>query len=254
MKELPLAHDHDHGCHDTGLVPICLCLPSRGRPHRLATFIDSAVKTATHPVTVKLYLDSDDDTEAYRQALAPFVGKVLMHVLIGERDTFLSRTYDCLWTSCPSNAIVGYFADDVEFVTPGWDDIVRAEFATKPVLLLSDSQTPQDPANNPMHGFVSMRACDALGYLLPGCYEHGYADRDIHDVYSRAGAPVVFTSAYSIVHRHFHGEPGLLDDVYRARSLVKDNNGMTCDDRDRLVFEAKEEERRRDAEKLRRLL
>jgi hypothetical protein len=145
-------------------------------------------------------------------------------------------------------------ADDVTFATPGWDEIVREHFRRHHVSLLSDSSHPDHPGNVPMHGFVSRKACEALGYLTPPCFEHGYTDRWLLDVYRRAGAPVVFTDRYHIAHHHWHAEPGVFDEVYRERSLAKDAAGLTCDDRDKLVYDNKADERQRDAEKLRRLL
>jgi hypothetical protein len=233
-------------------MTISLLFPSRKRAHRAAELCRSVYATAAKQLKVEVLvrIDVDDDYESYRKVTKQYHGFCLA---VGPRPVTLSGAYNELFAHSWGD-IIGYLADDCVFETPGWDEIIREHFRQRPISLLSDSHTPDDPNNNAMHGFVSRKACEALGYLLPGYFEHGFADRWMLDIYKRAGAPVVFTNRYSVVHRHWHGEPQLLDDTYRTRSLEKDANGRTCDDRDRIVFDSKEPERIADAEKLKKLL
>jgi hypothetical protein len=230
---------------------ISLLFPSRKRAHRAAELCRSVARTADQSkVEVVIRIDDDDERGPYIDAEN---GLLMVMLFWGPRQKYLSGTYNELYKASHGD-IIGYLADDVTFATPGWDEIVREHFRQHPISLLADSSNPDDPGNVPMHGFVSRRAAEAVGYLLPGCFEHGYADRWMLDLYRRAGAPVVFTNRYHIAHHHWHAEPGVFDEVYRERSLAKDAAGLTCDDRDLVTYNAKEAERIADAEKLRCLL
>ncbi|MDE2010326.1 MAG: hypothetical protein KGJ09_09675 [Candidatus Omnitrophica bacterium] len=221
--------------------------------------IQSVLDTAAAPEEVHVYvrLDSDDCGLAYAEAVGLLSKNNTygcgLNFYIGHRPKFLSSAYNELLMISLS-PIVGFMADDIQFATKGWDEIVREYFAKQTVLLLSDSGSPNDPHNVPMHGFVSRRSCQVLGYLLPGFFEHGYADHWMLDVYRQAGARVVFTDQYRIDHHHFGPEPDKMDATYQKRSFDRDDKGRTCDDRDGIVYEFRKAERKRDAEKLRGLL
>lgn len=221
---------------------ITILCPSRGRPHRLREMLDSVEDTVERPngVEVIVGLDEDDPLkdeyyEAIDAARRPIA--VWTHVG-GPRPVYMSDVYNAMMAGPLFRGdVVCYCADDVQFGARGWDTYVQDAFKANPVLLLYDSG--QDRDDCPIHGFVSKASCDALGFLFPTGYEHGYVDRWLWAVY-RELRRNVWTPKVRMHHRHWHADRSGYDGTYEFRSVARDAEGRTCDDRDRIKFDSAE--------------
>jgi hypothetical protein len=139
LKQTPPAvTDPDH---------ISLLLPTRGRPQMLAQVFASLEQTIARKKQVAVWLYIDEDDRLTRDAIAAgqFEGFSFgIHWVIGERAAGLGEIHNLTWRACTSGSgIFMLHADDTLFVTPGWDDIIRAAFNKYPDRILAAH--PHDP-------------------------------------------------------------------------------------------------------------
>jgi hypothetical protein len=134
----PPVTDKDH---------LSLLLPTRGRPAMLKQVFDSMEQTVARKdkVAVWLYIDHDDQVTQDAIAAGNFKGYSFgIHWVIGHQPASLGEIHNLTWRACTSGS--GLFmlhADDTAFVTPGWDDIIRAAFDKYPDRILVAH--PHDP-------------------------------------------------------------------------------------------------------------
>ncbi len=214
---------------------ISLLIPTRSRPHRIKEFVSSVENTVedTRNVEVVLYLD-DDDSEKYNSIIT---NKVALRKVVGPRQKYLSRMYNIMLERSRGD-ILFYGADDIIFCNSGWDRLIINKFQKRRILLCCNDFT---------HGFVSRFSCRKLGYFFPPYFEHGYSDHWLREIYSRAGRfETVKPSEICILHKHWHADKRLLDNVYLERSVETDENGLRCDDRDEIVYNMMSKHRMRD--------
>jgi len=223
-----------------------MLLPTRGRHHRLGKFIDSILRTANNPIEFVFYVDQDDQPT---QDVLAELKRILFDGIkwhVGLKPIKLSDTYNVLYPLASAN-IICYAADDLIFHNRGWDQIVESEFAAVPdqILLLYPASQPDIP----LHGFVSRISCEVLGYFFPPYFEHGYADRWLLDIYNIANRSK-HCPALEVEHDHWHSNKDLYDQVYFERSEKLDEQGRNCDDRDLIIYDEKQNERKADGNKL----
>src|ERR1039458_7093220 len=103
-------------------------MPTRGRPHNMSDVSLSARDTAVGDVEIIFYVDDDDEPSieaAYELGC---------EVATGPRIT-LSDTYNRCAEIATGEILMGA-CDAVVFKTPGWDELVEAEFAKVPDKIL----------------------------------------------------------------------------------------------------------------------
>lgn len=171
------------GDHRPALISILL--PSRGRPLGVDRVVNSVRKTATHLRFIEfvIRLDSDDDSkDEYLQ-------------YEGVRLRYLQRQRELLslcWNECADEAygeILMHAGDDIEFLTPGWDQMVRDEFAgsaDKILFVHGDDLGPHGKEFG-THGFVHQRWVDTVGYFLPPLFSSDWNDVWLNDVANTIG-------------------------------------------------------------------
>lgn len=144
-----------------------IIVPSRGRPKRAATLVNSIRQTAEGPVQVVVAVDPDDpELASYRSYIRD------LHVLeerLGYTATLnlvASQVWD--WDD-----ILGAFGDDVVFRTKGWDRIV-AETLETPGIAYGDDRI--HGKNHPSAVFMSSAIARVLGWLALPATSHQWAD------------------------------------------------------------------------------
>ena len=135
----PPVTDKDH---------ISLLLPTRGRPESLAQVFASLEQTIAQKsrFAVWLYIDHDDQLTMDAIQAGKFKGySFAIHWVVGENAVSLGEIHNLTWRACTSGSgIFMLHADDTLFVTPGWDDIIRAAYNKYPDRILVAH--PHDPA------------------------------------------------------------------------------------------------------------
>lgn len=206
---------------------ISIVLPTRKRPDRLKVFLDSCISNADNPALLEflVYIDSDDDEtepaiEKYKQ--------YNFSIFKGERMGSLMKTQNYLFSKSKGE-IIGYLADDIRFLTKGWDTAVSDAFVGDMIWLVCPYETHKGCKNAP-HGFLSRRAAEILGTFVPQRFSSAYSDQWLFNVYKSIGRLKCLENV-KISHDH----PGfstrsknpdmslahLWDDVYNEKSTPK---------------------------------
>lgn len=218
---------------------ISLLCPSRGRPAGLARMVGSALRTATRPRQVEIvaYVDEDDPAD-YDLLWEPQV-----RLLLGPR-ILLS---DC-WNRAADQAtgeILGHLGDDVEFLTDGWDETVRAAFARVPDRILFAHGDDLGPNGQVFgtHGFLHRRWVEAVGYFVPPLFSSDWNDAWLNDVANQIGRRELLP--ISMEHHHPYFGKGEYDLTHQEREARGERDGVVS------IYNRSGRDRDRDAAKLR---
>ena len=170
---------------------ISILIATRGRPEMLAQVFEAFRANTTRKDQAALWLYVDDDDEVMRRVLAegslPDPG-LPVHWHIGPRPGGLGETHQVLWAaSGGTSQIYVTTVDDARFVTPGWDDLVRAAFDPYPDGLLL--AFPHDPmtADQATYPFLGGPWIRTLGRLYPGYFPYWFDDKWVDQVGRMAG-------------------------------------------------------------------
>jgi len=160
----PPVTDKDH---------ISLLLPTRGRPDMLAQVFASMEQTIAQKskVAVWLYIDHDDQVTMDAIQAGKFKGYSFgIHWVVGESAASIGELHNLTWRACNSGSgIFMLHADDTLFVTPGWDDIIRAAFNKYPDHILVAH--PHDPE---LHEPTFQMILSAEWLAVTGRFSTGY--------------------------------------------------------------------------------
>ncbi len=229
-------------------MKIDILIPTRGRTSRLRALLRSLQNHTAKLAQLCVAVAVDDDDTLTRSQVPglleefPFL-KVFVNPRIdngGDRWNSLAAVTD--------GAILGIGADDLIYQTPGWDEMVRAEFAKYPdrILLVHG----RDGINGPekmTHGFVSRKSTELLGYFLSSHFKMLWVDTWLEEIYNAIGRRRVIPDLM-IRHLHFSQYPELCDATYAC------TRGPGQHEKQRAIWDATKEERVRDAEKLREII
>lgn len=152
------------------MLSIDILIPTRDRPDSIKAVMESALGSAANPKSINFCFYADDDDEASldaMEAVKPWAAEQFgeAQFLCGARES-LVPIYNRM-SGYTNGDIIMYAADDIEFVTPGWDDSVRAAFeevADRTVLVWAHDPAREVPF--PDHGFVSRWSKNCLRYLF----------------------------------------------------------------------------------------
>jgi len=231
---------------------IAILTPTRARPGRLDTFVNSVYETSANPERVFCYnyIDEDDprskayDDYAERQHdnSTNLVGEsqsvsLSWNILAKFAAEHLERPADIL--------IMGN--DDLVYRTQGWDTIVEEE-SNK----FSDEiycMWMEDLINGEKHcafPIVSKKWYTTVGYFTPGVFNFGYNDTWVFDVAKRVGRTHFIPNAVN-EHMHFTAGKSSMDDTYERNRTQQRGNLY---EKDKVIFEETASKRQEDADKL----
>lgn len=212
---------------------IDIIIPTRARVDKLWRVMTSIRDTSTNPEKVCVVVCIDEDDEATKAEVPKFKKWVcdedtIQLVFLEAKQSRLAEIYNRA-RCCSGGDILMYAADDLEFMTNGWDQVVRNFFfnsGDRIWLLWCHDPAREEPF--PDHGFVSRWSVNALRYLFPvfgpkpGIEDaKGIAFTDIwlDHLYGILGRKV-YMKDVEIAHRHWHGENVELDDSYVATNIL----------------------------------
>ena len=183
---------------------ISICVPTRNRPDRLAAMVRSAQRTADQPANLEwlFYLDHDDDQS--ETVLRGLLGEQ-MRIVRGSRlkdQSYWNRLADA---SAAETIFLG--ADDLTFVTPGWDTAVLAadqsgNHAGIGMTWADDGDIGERLATHP---FVTRRWIEVVGFFVPPYFERCFVDLWIFELAVLAG---LGTYVPGVLIEHSHVELG----------------------------------------------
>ena len=231
---------------------IAILTPTRSRPGKLDTFIQSVYSTATHPERIFTYnyIDADDPRiKAYEEYTSRQHNNSTN--LIGEPQS-VSISWNVLANLAVNESeqpadILIMGNDDLIYRTPGWDDIIEEESLKFPDDIYC--MWMEDLINGEKHcafPIVSKKWYTTLGYFTPGVFNFGYNDTWVFDVAKRIGRTHFIPNAVN-EHMHFTTGKSGMDDTYN-RNRTQDRGNLY--EKDKIIFDDTESKRKEDADKL----
>ena len=181
---------------------ISLLLPTRGRPLLLKRLFQSIIEHTAErdDLEIILYLDEDD----YKSHGIEYPG---LHIIknIGPHSTMGAYNTKCFERS--SGDIIMLMNDDLVFLTPGWDNIIKAFALTIPDDIFLAYPDDMEGAKNSTFPILSRKACEILSRPYPIEYESLYIDTHIFDIFTRLAhlgkKRMFFLNNVVFDHRHF---------------------------------------------------
>ena len=238
---------------------IAILTPTRARPGRLDTFIQSVYQTATNPERVFCYnyIDNDDPrqkayedyTDKQPNNSTNIIGKpqsvsvswnVLAESAIDDLDSSIDDEY-------AGETILIMGNDDLIYRTRGWDTNVEEESKKFPDDIYC--MWMEDLINGEKHcafPIVSKKWYTTLGYFTPGVFNFGYNDTWVFDVAKKVGRTHFIPNAVN-EHMHFTTGKSGMDDTYN-RNRTQERGNLY--EKDKIIFEDTESKRQADADKL----
>ena len=218
---------------------ISIVLPTKGRPDNLRRLHRSVTDTATDPIQFSIYADDDLETAD--------VGRSLDMVVTAGPHIVLSEMWNVAQRAATGDIFM-LCGDDVIFRTPGWDQMVEAEFAKVPdrILLVHGDDLSGNAHNGSTYGFVHRNWVNAVGFV-PGIFECDYVDAWQNYLADALGRRVYLPD---LITEHLHPSFGkaVIDATYRGgRDRYRDHRVYD-------VWDMSEKERMVDVEKLRNLI
>ena len=235
---------------------IAILTPTRARPGRLDTFLESVYNTAEHPERVFCYNYIDDD-DPRKKAYENYSAKQHDNStnLLGE-----SQSVSISWNVCADFAanhserpadILIMGNDDLIYRTHGWDTIVEEEANKFPDDIYC--MWMEDLINGEKHcafPIVSKKWYTTLGYFTPGVFNFGYNDTWVFDVAKRVGRTHFIPNAIN-EHMHFTTGKSGMDDTYN-RNRTEERGNLY--EKDKVIFEDTKNRRQADAGTLMNLI
>lgn len=231
---------------------IAILTPTRARPGRLDTFVNSVYATASNPERVWMYnyIDEDDPrTKAYEDYArrqhdnsTNLLGEsqsvsISWNVIAQFATSHLERPADIL--------IMGN--DDLVYKTDGWDNIIEEETKKFPddiyCMYMEDLINGEEHCAFPI---VSKKWYTTLGYFTPGVFNFGYNDTWVFDIAKKIGRTHFIPNAVN-EHMHFTAGKSGMDDTYN-RNRTQERGNLY--EKDKVIFEDTEKDRQADADKL----
>lgn len=228
---------------------ISLCVPTRQRPENITRLCNSAFLNAqsASQVEVIFYMDNDDNDHFVEETinlLQDEFGNV--KYIKGDRIN-LSK----MWNMCAEKAIgdiLMHCGDDITMNTQGWDKIVRDAFQEEEDniwLVYGDDLLQGERLAT--HGFYHRDWYETLGYLTAPHFSSDYCDT-WNDEVAREIGRIKYIPSLITEHHHFTNRKAIMDlnTIERLQRHKTDNVGVK--------FQHLRDERKKDAEKLRKVM
>ena len=184
--------------------------PSRGRPERVITMLESFYNTRSDSSSIIVYVaDDDPKLNEYKDALQHH------SYIIGPRRTIV-EVFNYISQDNPGYAFYGEINDDHVFRTKGWDKILTDKIIDgggwgiacgRDLMHDGDHQVPS--------GLVmSSNIIDALGWMAHPSFKHTFIDNYWGDLAKGIGK-YYYCPEVIIEHRHLLAGKAEPDDNYR---------------------------------------
>tara|TARA_R110000824_G_scaffold36029_5_gene112252 strand:+ start:4164 stop:4859 length:696 start_codon:yes stop_codon:yes gene_type:complete len=159
-------------------MKISILVPTRNRPENIKTLYESLYKKTKHKDNIEIlfYIDKDDINS--KQFFKKNRGRFLIEnkVFIGSRTT-LGKAYNYLYKQCEGDLVMSA-ADDIEFRTDGWDEVLLKEYykIKDKIALFAVDDLYQDTAKLATHPILCREAIDIIGKFIPDDIDCNYGD------------------------------------------------------------------------------
>ncbi len=198
--------------------PICVMLPSRGRPEKLKECLDSFLQTGTGLADIFVLLDSDDPALPGYGYLGGIGGNVTL--MIGP-PARVGPKLNWFWGLMPWYESYLLMGDDVRSETTGWDEKLLTALREKLGgwgLTYGTDYWGEMHANHPL---ISGNILKAIGYYALEGLEHAYLDTVLFSLCKTLGK-TFYCPEVSFPHLHHVKGLSVRDETYiRAEETLK---------------------------------
>lgn len=222
---------------------ISILMPSLGRAQRCLKMIQSTLGMAEQSKIEFLIFLDQDDPDPYEKVLANYVKWGIVRLFRQEATPISGVRYNFL-AQHARGSILMYAADDIVFHTVGWDQMITDAYVAYPdsILLCSDKGS-----DVPLHGFISKKSVELLGFVFPPYFIYGYNDIWLGEVYKSLGRHLIL-KGLTIEHQHWHSHPELFDPTYAK--VLSPTGEKVAEAKDTTIYEEKRGELLEDRKKL----
>lgn len=223
---------------------ISVLVPTRGRPDGLKRLMNSLYETAAHRrfVEIVVRLDEDDPKlqEYWHLAEHPFISIVKSRALLSE-----------CWNECAQSAdgeILMHCGDDIEFLTNGWDQMVRDEFekVNDKILFVHGDDLGPHGKEFGTHGFLHRRWIETVGYFVPPLFSSDWNDVWLNEVANALNRRVLLP--FVTEHHHYTFGKAERDQTHADREERGERDGVVD------LYKRTAKERKHDTAKLRAVM
>jgi len=223
---------------------ISVLVPSRNRPYKIESLVESINSTATYfdLLEIILYIDNDDKESQYKvKELEAKYGNKIRYI-IGER-ILLSEMWNRCYTES-NGEILMHCGDDIVFRTNNWDALIREEYAkSHDKILLVYGRDGICNKKLSTHSFLHRNWVETLGYFVPPYFSSDWNDVWLMELGNRINRCVYLENIYT-EHMHYVVEKSKYDITYKEREIRGARDGAWE------LYQQKKGQREKDALKL----
>jgi hypothetical protein len=206
-------------------MEISILVATRGRPKLLRQMWKKCLSLADNPQNVEyiLYIDDDDNEtiEMYHKMKKHDKYGGQIRAIIGKQKEMIGSCHcDCYKIS--DSDIIGIMADDCEFMTEGWDNMVIDAFSkVEDKILLVYGSSGHRESKMAVTWFIHRNWVDTVGYPNPPFFKCAEGDRWVTYLAKKVKR-LCYLPDLKIIHRYkeTEGDPtSLIRKAYRKKML-----------------------------------
>jgi len=163
--------------------------------------------------------EDDDDPKPIRLEMPR------VRTQIGPRLSFTQWLNVAARENCQQYPIIGWSADDVRYLKPGWDLMIRQAMQGQEVKIVYGPDGIQNE-KLPTHPFVTSSIVKALGYLIYPGLRHYYNDNYLKSLGTALGC-LRYHPNFVIEHRHHSTGKSPFDMLYSSNEKHFDSDAKT---------------------------
>ena len=183
---------------------ISALIPTRQRPKRFRNTVESLLKTKKGEVEIISYVDENDpELEAYQK-----LSFTELRLLVRERAGLALIIHRLI--EAASHQVMFLGADDIEFVTPGWDVKMKDALPEDGIGLVYCNDNWKQTCNH----FMFHRKWVSLTGFFPDDFEHFGPDGYVMDV-AKELKRNIYLKDVVIEHHHHKNGKAKMDETYQ---------------------------------------
>jgi hypothetical protein len=231
---------------------IAILTPTRDRPENIRRLVTSAIGTAAHPERVKFYFLVHSKIES--SVPKDLQSDMHKHICIIKRPVpdgdhvNLSSLWNAIHREMAENAdLYGFYGDDAEFRTPGWDDKIEIVFDNHQGLPWMVRTNDGFQKSKAVLFFTNRHLHDIAGFYMPEEYSNVAMDEFWYDVARQAKCYTFLEDVDTYHHSCAIEGRAQKDDTHRrARTRVREDLALFASPKERgrrknLALKLKEE-------------
>lgn len=195
---------------------ISILCPTRKRIHNMLKLLNSIERTTENKNLVDVWFYIDDDDEDTKDAL-PLKGyNFTINYKTGPRLKILSNYWNTLYKLSDGDILM-LCGDDIVFRTQDWDSEIIKEFENTgdEILLVYGSDLLQNE-KLATHPFLSRKAANILGYVMPPYFAAWHNDRWLHKLFTHIKR-IKYRGDIITEHEHYITGKSLFDITYKEQ-------------------------------------